>query len=262
MCICVCRYVFIPIALLISLGNRVNLICNDFICPLSSQAVPHLAEFSLVPRTPSSAFILHCLLQFLYFLKPSFLCICAQFKTKRKKEKGTEENEQKDQGFSNSIIPAVAGIWVPCSPRATRGTGAPSEAGRKGGSGIPRPGKGRLKGTPAAIIKWSASMWILTTQLLASHANAWLWQEATRWGAGRKRVQAYMILKDHYQVWDTDQWFGPQSPTTKAPSALKILSFSLHAANTAWVQTTSLLQHRPVRLHWGLPVLSPSFFSS
>lgn len=84
----------------------------------------------------------------------------------------------------------------------------------RGGLGFLGPEKRRPKGTPAAIIKWSASVWILTTKLLASCSKAWLrpWQEAVRWGLGRKRVQVYMILKDRYQIWDPDQWSGQQSP--------------------------------------------------
>ena len=150
-------------------------------CPLSSKAVPDLAEFSLVPRMPSFAFIPHYLLQFLFFLKPSFLRIYAQLKTKRNKEKETEENEQKDQGFSNLITPTVACTWGLALYRQQEAPTLPSEELKERvGLESLRPEKSRLKGMPAAIIKWSASVWMLTTQLLASYSNAWLWQEATR----------------------------------------------------------------------------------
>lgn len=45
-------------------------------------------------------------------------------------------------------------------------------------------------------------------QVMVSFSEAWLrqWQEGVRWGVGREGEQDYMIL-DHYQIWDTDQWF-------------------------------------------------------
>lgn len=82
--------------------------------------------------------------------------------------------------------------------------------------------KRRLKGTPLAIIKWSASVWTLTTKLLVSFFKVWLrqWPEGVRWGVGRETAQDYTILKDHYQIWDTDQWLRQKNPATKVSSAL------------------------------------------
>lgn len=52
------------------------------------------------------------------------------------------------------------------------------DAERKGCSGVPKPDKRKLKGTPAAIIKWSASVWILTTTK---------WSHLLKLGLGRGR---------------------------------------------------------------------------
>lgn len=65
---------------------------------------------------------------------------------------------------------------------------------------------------------------------MVSFTKAWLrpGQEGARRGLGRETAWDYMILKDHYQIWDVEPWFGQQNPASILHSW--ILSISLYAA--------------------------------
>ena len=87
---------------------------------------------------------------------------------------------------------------------------------RKGWSGILKARLERAEGNASCNHQVVSQCVDTDNQVMVSLSKAWLrqWQEGVRWGVGREREQDYMILKDHYQIWDTDQWFRQENPAS------------------------------------------------
>lgn len=100
---------------------------------------------------------------------------------------------------------------------------------RKGWSGILKARLERAEGNTSCNHQVVSQCVDTNNQVMVSFSKAWLrqWQEGVRWGVGREREQDYMIFKDHYQIWDTDQWFRQQNPASVL--CFGMLSLSLYA---------------------------------